>query len=69
MNRCPSGLLNLIFFALAPFEEDFYQKTAMDVLQAGLENVDSGYEAKVTENTPVTNTSEKFRGGKICTLN
>jgi len=41
----------------------------MDVLQAGLENVDSGYEAKMTENTPVTNTSEKFRGGKIFTLN
>jgi len=41
----------------------------MDALQVGLENVDSGYEAKMTENTPVTKTSEKFRGGKIFTLN
>jgi len=41
---------------------------AMDVIQAGLENLDSGYETKMTENTPVTNTSEKFRGGEIFTL-
>jgi len=43
----------------------------MDVLQAGagLENVDSGYERKITENTPITNTSEKIRGSKIFTLN
>jgi len=43
----------------------------MDVLQAGagLKNVDSGYEKKMTENTPLTDNSEKIRGGKIFTLN
>ncbi|XP_004502086.1 serine/threonine-protein kinase ATM isoform X1 [Cicer arietinum] len=35
----------------------------MDVVQAVPENVDSGYETKITENTPVTNTSEKTGGG------
>lgn len=40
----------------------------MDVVQAVPENVDSGYETKITENTPVTNTSEKTGGGKIFTL-
>jgi len=64
-------LLILVVFALFPFQEDLYQKAAMDVLQAGagLENVDSGYEKKMTENTPMTDISEKIRGGKIFTLN
>ena len=61
----------LVVYALVPFQEDLYQKAAMDVLQAGagLENVDSGYERKITENTPITDTSEKIRGSKIFTLN
>ena len=62
-------MLILVVFVLVPFQEDFYPKEAMDVLQVGIENVDFGYEANVTENTPETNTSEKFQGGKIFTLN
>jgi len=61
-------LLNLVYFALVPFQGDLHPNDAMDVIQAGLENLDSGYETKMTENTPVTNTSEKFRGGEIFTL-
>lgn len=62
LNRCASSL-NLVYFALVPFQGDLYPNEAMDVIQARLENLDSGYEAKMTENTPVTNTSEKFQGG------
>jgi len=40
----------------------------MDEFQTGIDNVDSGHEAKMTENTPVMNASDEIRGGKIFAL-
>lgn len=41
----------------------------MDEFQAGIDNVDTGHEAKMTENTLVVmNTSDEIRGGKIFAL-
>jgi len=38
----------------------------MDEFRAGIDNADTGHEAKMTENTPAMNTSDEIRGGKIC---
>jgi hypothetical protein len=45
-----------------------YEIDALCYAVAGPENVDSGNEEQMTENTPMTNTLEKTGGGKIFRL-